>query len=215
MCVYFARVRAAFLVFHRYPQAIPIDLCQHTSDNDPSFMRAYLSGSIEYAPDLGKGWRSQITPYLRALGHEVYDPAADEKKNLSDEEVLEFRAWKTSNLERFQATVRKIIAWDLDWIEQRSDYVVCYWDAAAARGAGTQGELTFAHRAGIPVYLVLGMPVAFVSGWILGCATQVFDGFKELQEFLARTYAQRYSVNVAKECEAITTPRPELLEAES
>ncbi len=153
-------------------------------------MRAYLSGSIEYSPDLGKSWRAQITPFLRALGHEVYDPAADEKKNLTDDEMREFRAWKTTDLPRFQATIRKIIAWDLDWIERRSNYVICYWDAAAARGAGTQGELTFAHRARIPVYLVLGMPVGEVSGWILGCASHVFESFEQLQSFLRIRYAK-------------------------
>jgi hypothetical protein len=25
----------------------------------------YLAGSIEYSPDLGKGWRAQITPALK------------------------------------------------------------------------------------------------------------------------------------------------------
>src|ERR1051325_3447232 len=129
-------------------------------------MRAYLSGSIEYSADLGKGWRAQLTPFLHTLGHDVYDPAADEKKNLADEEVRGFRAWKTTNLPRFQQTVRKIIAWDLEWIERCSDCVICYWDEAATRGAGTQGELTVAHRHGIPVYLVLGMPIGSVSGWI-------------------------------------------------
>jgi hypothetical protein len=147
-------------------------------------MLAYLSGSIEYAPDLGKSWRAEITPFLRALGHDVYDPAADEKKNLSEEEVRDFRRWKTADLARFQGTVRKIIAWDLDWIEKRADYVVCYFDEHAQRGAGTQGELTFAHRVGVPVYLVLGMPVERVSGWILGCASEVFGDFEELRAFL-------------------------------
>jgi hypothetical protein len=170
-------------------------------------MRAYLSGSIEYSPDLGKGWRAQITPFLHAIGHEVYDPAADEKKNLSDEEVREFRGWKTADLVRYQATLRKIIAWDLDWIEKRADYVVCYWDASAARGAGTQGELTFAHRNGIPVYLVLGMPSRVVSGWILGCASRIFDSFPELQSYLSRTYAQRYAANIVKEVQAIASRR--------
>jgi hypothetical protein len=170
-------------------------------------MRAYLSGPIEYSPDRGKGWRAQITSFLHALGHEVYDPAADEKKNLTDEEALEFRGWKTTDLARFRATVRKIIAWDLDWIEQRSDYVICYWDAAAASGAGTQGELTFAHRCAIPVYLVLGVPAREVSGWILGCATGIFDNFAELQSFLARTYAQRCAVNAAQEEQAIAARR--------
>ncbi len=170
-------------------------------------MRAYLSGSIEYSPDFGKGWRAQVTPFLRALGHDVYDPAADEKKNLTEEEAREFRSWKSGDLLRFQSTVRKIIAWDLDWIQKRSDYVICYWDAAAARGAGTQGELTFAHRCRIPVYLVLGMPVRVVSGWILGCATKVFMNFAELQSFLAAKYGQRYAANVAREVRAIEAQR--------
>jgi len=152
-------------------------------------MLAYLSGSIEYSPDYGKSWRAQITPFLRELGHEVYDPALDEKKNLDDHEVRQFRYWKVTDLPRFQTTIRKIIAWDLDWIEHKSDYVVCFWDEAAARGAGTQGELTLAHRMGIPVYLVLGMPLEKVSGWILGCATEVFENFDELKQFLRIKHA--------------------------
>ncbi len=147
-------------------------------------MLAYLSGSIEYAPDNGKSWRAEITPFLRSLGHDVYDPAADEKKNLSEDEVRNFRSWKARDLPRFQRTVRKIIAWDLDWIANKTDYVVCLWDAAAARGAGTQGELTLAHHAGIPVHLVLGMPVEQVSGWILGCASEVFASFDDFRAFM-------------------------------
>lgn len=144
-------------------------------------MLIYLSGSIEYAADSGKSWRAELTPFLRALGHQVYDPAADEKKNLADHEVREFRKWKTSDLPRFQTTVRKIIAWDLDWIDV-SQCVVCYFDEAAARGAGTQGEITHAHRSDIPVFLVLGMPVEQVSGWVLGCADKVFGSFEELRK---------------------------------
>jgi len=151
-------------------------------------MLAYLSGSIEYSPDYGKSWRAEITPFVRELGHDVYDPALDEKKNLDDLEVREFRKWKTSDLARFQTTIRKIIAWDLDWIEHKSDYVICYWDEAAGRGAGTQGELTLAHRMSVPVYLVLGMPLERVSGWILGCASEVFTDFEELRLFLAEKY---------------------------
>ena len=144
----------------------------------------YLAGSIEYSPDLGKGWRARIKPVLTALGHEVYDPAEDELKNLTETEVREFRSWKATDLGRFRQTVKKIIAYDLDLIEQRCDAIVCYWDEYAGRGAGTQGELTFAHRKGIPVYLICGVPVEQISGWLLGCATEVFASFDEFQEFL-------------------------------
>ena len=157
-------------------------------------MLIYLSGSIEYSPDFGKGWRAQVTPLLKSLGYEVYDPAQDEQKNLTDVEVREFRSWKKSDLPRFQRTVRKIIAYDLDLIEQRCDALVCYWDQHAGRGAGTQGELTFAHRLGIPVYLISAIPVEEMSGWLLGCATEVFRTLEEFQEFMSKEQEKSYAV---------------------
>jgi len=152
-------------------------------------MRVYLSGAIEHAPDHGKLWRSQLTPFLQELGHEVYDPALDERKNLTEEEVRNFRDWKTTDLARFQQTIRKIIAFDLDKIEQGTDYIICHWDEYAQRGAGTQAELTFAHRLGIPVYLVCGVPIVQVSGWILGCSNQVFSSFEHLRSFMLQYFA--------------------------
>ena len=94
------------------------------------------------------------------LGHRVYDPAEDEKKNLSDDEAAHFREWKATDVERFRRVVRKIIAFDLDIIENHADYLICYWDATGARAAGRSAELTVAHRKGIPVYLVTTLPVA-------------------------------------------------------
>jgi hypothetical protein len=157
-------------------------------------MLVYLCGAIEYSPDHGKAWRAEITPFLHSLGHDVYDPALDEKKNLSDEEVRDFRKWKAFDLRRFQTTIRKIIDYDLDWIERKCDYIIAYWDEYAGRGAGSQGELTIAYRRGIPVYLVSAIPVENVSGWVLGCATKVFKNFKELESFLVEKYGPAATV---------------------
>ncbi len=152
-------------------------------------MLAYLSGSIEFATDGGRAWRRDLTPYLaETLGHRVYDPAEDVKKNLTDEEVAHFRSLKSSDLERFRRTVRKIIDWDLDLIEQQADYLVCYWNRESARGAGTQAELTAAYRKGIPVYLVTELSPAEISGWILACAEKVFSSFDDLKTFLLERY---------------------------
>ncbi len=152
-------------------------------------MLVYLSGSIEYAADKGTTWRATLTPFLCSLGHNVYDPASDVKKDLTDEEVRDFRSWKATDLTRFQATIRKIITWDLDYVEHKCDYIVAFWDEGAQRGAGTGGELTLAHRRGIPVYMVAGVPVDQISGWILGCATEVFSDFEHLRAFLAQKFA--------------------------
>lgn len=149
-------------------------------------MLIYLCGAIEYSPDHGKAWRAEVTRFLHELGHEVYDPALDEKKDLTEQEVREFRGWKATDLPRFQQTVRKIIQYDLDWVEEKCDAIVAYWDEHAGRGAGTQGELTVAYRRGLPVYLVTKLPVEQVSGWVLGCASGVFASFDELRDFLSR-----------------------------
>jgi len=152
----------------------------------PPKMLIYLCGAIEYSPDHGKAWRAEVTRFLHELGHEVYDPALDEKKDLTEQEVREFRDWKQTNLPRFQQTIRKIIQYDLDWVEERCDALVAYWDEHAGKGAGTQGELTVAYRRGVPVYLVTKLPVEQVSGWVLGCASHVFSSFEDLHEFLER-----------------------------
>jgi hypothetical protein len=150
---------------------------------------AYLSGAIEHAADGGTGWRRDTGRFLQEeLGHRVYDPAADQKKDLSEEEQASFRGWKLAAPDRFQSVVRKIIAWDLGWIEGRVDYLIALWDEPGARGGGTSAEITLAHRLGKPVYLVLGMPRADASGWILACADRVFEDFDALREFLTRTY---------------------------
>ena len=149
-------------------------------------MRIYLSGAIEHSADGGLGWRQGLARRLRELGHEVYDPAADQRKDLTDEESRAFRRWKLRDPERFRLAVRKIIAWDLARIESQTDAVIALWDAAAARGGGTAAEITLAFRLGMPVYLVLGLPRNEASGWVLACAERVFEDFDELANFLTK-----------------------------
>ncbi|HUJ31178.1 MAG TPA: hypothetical protein VLY23_07850 [Candidatus Acidoferrum sp.] len=154
-------------------------------------MLAYLCGPIEFSQDGGRLWRRKLTPFLRdMLGHRVYDPAEDEKKNLTDEEASQFRSWKTSEPDRFRRVIRKIIAFDLDLIENKADYVICYWDGEGTQSGGTSAELTVAHRKGIPVYLVTTQPVDQVSGWMLGCSDQIFSSIEDLKKFLSARFSR-------------------------
>lgn len=166
----------------------------------PTHMLAYLCGPIEFAQDGGRLWRRKLAPFLaEQLGHRVYDPAEDEKKNLSDDECAHFRDWKKTDLDRFRRVVRKIIAFDLDLIENRADYVICYWDSTGAQSGGTPAELTVAHRKGIPVYLVTPLPVEQISGWMLACSDQVFSSIEQLKEFLAARFAREKQTQLWKD----------------
>jgi nucleoside 2-deoxyribosyltransferase len=156
-------------------------------------MLAYLCGPIEFAADGGKLWRRKLTPFLHnELGHRVYDPAEDEKKNLTDEEAGNFRDWKRTDIERFRRVLRKIIQFDLDIVENKADYVICCLNgqAAVVLSGGTSSELTFAHRRGIPVYLVTDIAVQDISGWVLACADRVFANVDELKKFLLERYGK-------------------------
>ncbi|MGC1186501.1 MAG: hypothetical protein WA871_03825 [Candidatus Acidiferrales bacterium] len=156
-------------------------------------MLAYLCGPIEFSADGGKMWRRKLSPFLsQDLGHRVYDPAEDEKKNLTDEETAHFREWRTSDVERFRRAVRKIIRFDLDQIENKADYLICHLTAGeiASAGGGTSAELTLAYRRGIPVYLVTDLPAEQISGWMLACADQVFDSIDALKKFLLERYGR-------------------------
>src|ERR1700686_4672576 len=156
-------------------------------------MLAYLCGPIESAPDGGKLWRRKLTPFLyNDLGHRVYDPAEDEKKNLTEEEAGHFRDWKETDVERFRSVVRKIIQFDLDIIENRADYLICCLTGVgtAATSGGTSSELTFAYRRGIPVYLVTDAHLEEISGWMLACADRVFPNVDGLKKFLLERYGK-------------------------
>lgn len=150
-------------------------------------MRVYLAGAIEAAPDDGKVWRRELKPFLeKTLNAEVFDPAIQETDVLSPAERQNFRRWKVTDYSKFTVAIRKIIERDLTQLTTQTDLVICYWDEYVLQGAGTHGELTLAHHFGIPVYLVLGMPLEQVASWILGCADEVFDSFADLQVFLRK-----------------------------
>jgi hypothetical protein len=150
----------------------------------------YLAGAIEFAPDGGRAWRREMAAFVRnELGLLCYDPCVEEISPLTPEERAAFRHWKATDRSRFLPVIRRIIDQDLDMLLHRTRFVVCLWDEHARGGAGTAGELTLAYRMGIPVYMVLAMPAAAASSWILGCATEVFTDFEALKTHLRTAQA--------------------------
>ncbi len=150
-------------------------------------MRAYLSGGMEYADGEGVRWRSELQDWLEGrMHHSVFNPNVESTRFFASKYPgVDFRALKRENLGLFREIAQKLVEIDCKEIAERSDYVVCYWDDGAARGAGTKGELTMARFFGKPVYLVTSYPLAEIPAWVLGCATRTFGSFDELKHFLS------------------------------
>ena len=144
-------------------------------------MTAYLSGAMEYAPDQGRRWREEVALLLKnRLGHEVFNPNEEWNQILSEEEKLHFREWKENDEERFKTLMNKIIDRDLNYLTEKSDYVICKWDEFASKGGGTHGEITVAYRNNLPVFLLCEMPRNRISSWILGCSEKIFSDVESL-----------------------------------
>lgn len=151
-------------------------------------MRTYLSGGMEYADGEGAAWRKELQQWIEQhLRHEVFNPNLESEKLFRDRYPdLDFRKLKLEDISRYQEIARELVELDCGEIAHRSDYVICYWDEGAARGAGTKGELTMAKFFGKPVYLVTRFPLNEIPGWVLGCTTRIFGGFDELKAFLVK-----------------------------
>lgn len=152
----------------------------------------YLAGAIEHAPDGGKQWREELARFVEErLGLPVFNPCVQEAGLLTPEEKLHLRSWKVTDPERFRGVIRRFVDNDLKHLLTATEFVICFWDEFAAKGAGTAGEVTLAYHANIPVYLVCGVPTERVPGWILACATEIFVDFSSLKHRLQQLYRSR------------------------
>lgn len=149
--------------------------------------RVYLSGGMEYASGEGAQWRSELQQWLeKTLAQTVFNPNVESNRFFSKQyPSIDFRKLKTQNLPLYREIARQLVELDCKEIAERSDYVICYWDEGAAKGAGTKGELTMAKFFGKPVYLVTSFPLDELPGWVLGCVSKTFSDFSELKRFLS------------------------------
>jgi hypothetical protein len=149
-------------------------------------MRVYLSGGMEYANDEGLHWRTQMQKWIESeLKHSVFNPNVESDVFFDTHHPgIDFRLLKQTDVEKYQNIVRKLVEIDCHEIATKSDYVICFWDDSAAKGAGTKGELTMAKYFSKPVYLVTSFALYDIPGWVLGCVTKTFTSFDELKAFL-------------------------------
>ena len=154
----------------------------------------YLSGGMQYAPDLGAGWREMASEKLRELGYFPLDICELDREYAEAHGELLYDA---ANIERAvdvagelqaKSNIRKhFVKADLDLIENDSDAVIVYYDHAARHGAGTISEAQHAYNRDIPIFLVSEYTdwVKEVPGWLQSLSTRSFTDFESLFQYMA------------------------------
>jgi hypothetical protein len=143
---------------------------------------------MEYAVNEGMDWRAATQEWLeKELQCVVFNPNRESVRFFSKHyPSCNFRSLKHTDLSQYQTIVSKLVDLDCKEIADRSDFVVCYWDESAMKGAGTKGELTMAKYFGKPVYLVTSIHHYDIPGWVLGCTTEILPSFEALKAFLLK-----------------------------
>jgi hypothetical protein len=152
-------------------------------------MRFYLSGGMEYAPGEGRSWREEMQEWLeKELKCSVFNPNVESDRLFSTRyEGVDFRRLKRDDLELYRTIAADLVDLDCKEIAERSDVVICYWDASAQQGAGTKGELTVARYFRKPVFMVTSTPMEALPGWVIGCVTMIYPDFPSLKKALKRS----------------------------
>ena len=155
-------------------------------------MKVYLSGGMEYAVHEGQPWRAMLQRWLTEnLSHTVFNPNEESDAFFVEKyPSANVRVLKQTDIVKYIEIVEQLVRLDCDEIVKRTDYVICYYDESAQRGAGTKGEITLAKYFGKPVYMIIAMPLDEIPGWVLACASRLFPDFEALKKSLLDQYGK-------------------------
>lgn len=149
----------------------------------------YLSGGMQFAQNLGAGWRFKVSEKLKELKYFPLD--------ITDLDIAYNEQHGKPSIPKageeplsYKANMRKhFIDTDLKLIKDNSDALIVYYDESARRGAGTVSEAQYAFNLNIPIFLVTDHKTEKefyndVSGWLIALSTKHFLGFESLYNYL-------------------------------
>jgi len=149
----------------------------------------YLCGPIDYAKDLGIGWRQEITPRLREMGTFVIDPT---NKPTAEKELFEGvenqglrRALKENGeFEKLHELGQSVRNFDLRSCD-KADGLIVYLDYDVVM-TGTLEELFIANKSKKPILVFCKQGKKSIADWIYFTIPPkyIFENMDEIISYL-------------------------------
>lgn len=147
----------------------------------------YLSGGMQFAHDLGAGWRKRCSSRLKDMGYFPLDISALDQaytdchghlyRFLSDDELLQ----RKSNIRKH------FVETDINLIRNDTDAVIIVYDESVRKGAGTTSEVHEAFMLDIPVFLLNTYgDLSEIPGWMQAETTKIFREWNDMYQYLER-----------------------------
>lgn len=150
--------------------------------------KTYLIGFMEYGD--GRGWREEMTPFLRAMGVTVFDPYKKPFTNAPEEDEHTHKRMEAlmeqGEYDEVAAHFKQVRAFDLSMVD-RSDFIVCYLNPDVPT-YGTVEELVTAVRMRRPVFVSVEGGKKKTPKWLLGMMPHkyIYDSLDEIKDVLTR-----------------------------
>ena len=148
----------------------------------------YLCGPIDFAEDLGRGWREDITDFLVARNATIFNPLEHPFHGVKTFDDVKRPYLKhladTRQFDKLRDEIKAINKWDLRAIDLSSFVVVNYnMDIPMC---GTHEELFMANRQNKPVLLIV-KDKSKMPKWLYGRVPHehMFEGIDALKEYLS------------------------------
>jgi hypothetical protein len=140
---------------------------------------------MEYAVELGAGWRVVTSARLKEMGYFPLDIAElDVAYQKHHGDIMGDIRFDTNQSEaQRKANIRlHFIDTDLKLIDYDSDALIVLYDESARRGAGTISECQHAFNSGIPIFVVSAWEnwQEEVPSWLHALSTKMFTSFDDL-----------------------------------
>ena len=145
----------------------------------------YLSGGMQYAPDLGSGWRFDVTTWLTELNYKSINITEMDKAYSSEHGEMYRNLTEMSDLLERKSNIRRHYVFaDTELIKTYTDALIVYYDESVRMGAGTISECQVAYDQGLPIFLVNSYAhIGEIPGWLQALSTKIFNDFESLREY--------------------------------
>lgn len=148
----------------------------------------YLAGPIDHAPDLGVGWRREITPFLQAMKIGVLDPC-DKPSDFGSETQETFNELKaskdTKNYDVTTKMMNPIFSIDLHLVDL-SNFVILYIDKNAHM-CGSYLEAAHAAMGKKPVIICCEQGKAAIPNSMFGIGLRhqmFFESWEQVRNYI-------------------------------
>jgi hypothetical protein len=144
----------------------------------------YLSGGMQFAQDLGSGWRLLVAEQLLKRGYEPLDITAIDKAYTAKNNPV-YMKHDEENFLQYKSNIRRqFIYTDIRLIKDNSDAVLAYYDESFRRGAGSFAECQLAYDLEKPLFIVSAFPALEIPGWLKALSTKYFLSFEAFYDYL-------------------------------